>query len=77
MTVLSHEPIRVFSRDGTWTVDYDRDPTSCHLTKGQALERATRAAHLEHRQLVIEAWPRTRERNKWWSSAEPAADPAT
>ena len=73
MTVLSHEPIRVFTRDGTWTVDYGRDLHSCYVTEGQAVEKATRAARLEHRQLVVEAWPRT----QWWSSAEPAADQVT
>ncbi len=74
MTVLSDDPIRVFLRDGTWTVDYGRPPHTYHDTQDAAVKKATRAAHLEHRQLVVEPWPRTRKRSQWWSSAE--ASPA-
>jgi hypothetical protein len=72
MTVLSDDPIRVFLRDGTWTVDYGRPPHTYHGTEDAAVKKASRTAHLEHRQLVIEPWPRTRKRSQWWSSAEPS-----
>ena len=57
---------------GRSTTGGHRTPT--HDTQDAAVKKATRAAHLEHRQLVIEPWPRTRKRSQWWSSAE--ASPA-
>lgn len=49
------EPIRVFSRNGKWLIDYGSYAHGYHLTRGAAIQTAARAARRERRELVIEA----------------------
>jgi hypothetical protein len=49
------DPIRVFSKDGAWVVDYGSYVNGRHLSRNEAIETATRAAQIESRELVVEA----------------------
>ena len=47
-------PIRVFTRDGRWLVDYGSYAHGYHSTRAEAIQTAALAAHYEHRELVVE-----------------------
>ena len=47
-------PIRVFSQDGKWLVDYGSYAKGYHATREEAITVATKAAQDEGRELVVE-----------------------
>jgi hypothetical protein len=49
------DPIRVFTEDGKWLVDYGSYVHGYHSTRSEAIETAASAARREKRELVIEA----------------------
>jgi hypothetical protein len=49
------DPIKVFTRDGKWLVDYGSYAHGKHVTRKEAIETATLAAYHEHRTVVIDA----------------------
>jgi hypothetical protein len=52
--VSETDPIRVFTRDGKWLVDYGSYAHGYHLSRSEAIQTATRAARDESRELVVE-----------------------
>jgi hypothetical protein len=49
------DPIRVFTKNGKWLIDYGSYAHGYHLTRRAAIQTATHAARRERRELVIEA----------------------
>jgi hypothetical protein len=48
-------PIRVFSQDGKWLVDYGSYAKGFHASRKEAIAAATKAAWDEGRELVVES----------------------
>ena len=48
-------PIRVFTRDDKWLIDYGSYAHGYYDTRSEAIETAADAARYERRELVIEA----------------------
>ena len=53
--MTNSSPIKVFSRNGKWLVDYGSYAHGYHTTRDEAVQTATLAAHYEHRPLEVEA----------------------
>jgi Uncharacterized protein conserved in bacteria (DUF2188) len=65
------DPIKVFPRDGKWLVDYGSYAHGYHQTREEALEKATRAARDEQRELTVEADEKAVHRG--WSIETPVS----
>ena len=57
-------PIRVFTEGGKWLVDYGSYAHGRHLTRAEAIDTATSAAHREKRELLIESEGDRRSRQR-------------